>query len=1126
MPLGDIFLHRTSHQQGQSVKKMLRTMLQTRRIPYVCSRCSSRIHQRYGARALIRGATGPSSTAAYLSTTSCSRAERPTAAASPSRRLAQARPPPKLPTSDDGRTAEYPRPLPIRERLRLWAAENEEILREFELTDHNDSSLSGKAPNSLSRPQTTASPDVENLGTAAVGMSGSPEERAMTQLDFEVGVDSRQPGDLVELRAPGARSPIFAVYLGFFGGRNHFYGSQGRWLMSTGYGPLFTVANFASAAEIRPVLDEMPRCRTVEDFDRAQQEDRGPSRAAASALLDKMARFKKDSQSVYLGNMGTLDRARILLSDRDTVKYMSLFEIADVLLPSSVKRGGGGGGKDANFPASALYAVHTALYRDEIAFRPLSPTSDCHRRDHMFEVFPLTFVESIGRVAAMVRGYWVSAGQMSDPSADKALRRTLLGSFVDKARQVVLSNRQRRGWDRGAIAPLDEATIVPEVEWSHASWEIISYLQWWASYDLFEPSSRFSSYGSVILRALDLYDGVRLDQSTAWTLLRELGVVPLWEVPSRYRVRFPGTAIVRGGGLSRSADPDVQGSTRPDIAAGYRVDRADQKVFCIDGPDAVLIDDGISLERTDGDDEFWIHVHAADPASGIRPDSPLTRYMELIPQNIYLQGHFQAMLSDPSGGGVTGGDMADLVRKYSLAPGAPALTFSARVNRSGDILDHKIQPTTIHDVVYLDPRDVADFCNQPAPPARQTPSDELSVGRPPGDGDGDGDEDHRPEPRPNRPMTKAADLDEASKEMLSTLYTLSAALGQKRRERGAWPHFFPGSSVQVSYPDGGSGSGSGSVAAAAGWVPADPHITVSREEDRTCSVVDNLMVLAGQVAARWCSDRRIPVPFRRDTKSATNYEAALRYATSTVYPQIARGVEPSRDQRMQLAALTGGTELSTSPGPYFILGLDMYAKATSPLRRFSDLLLHWQVHAALNQQQHRRGTSKSRVSTTTSSPTTTTTATTTATTSTTPTSDSDPGVDLDLDLDLSHLPFSEEEMSRILSLLHMREKMASTVSRGDRDWILMALARTWRFGGDGGSAPAKFRFTVTSRRKQGLLGQIDFFGLDAMLDVDGIDGLVLLRDVEVGHVFDVEIDHVDVYAGEIRVKAIGIGTGS
>lgn len=963
----------------------------------------------------------------------------------------------------------------IRERLREWANENEDELKsEAEVRQEE---LGGRAGNYLTRTQASASPAWESLIAKDEGMATMVESDSMEMQDHEVGVDSRQPGDLVEIRYSllfpcsgtlanssrplRSRLHIFAIYLGFKAGRHHFYGSHGRWMISVGYGSLFTVSNFISKDELRPVLDELPAATRLEELEKARDDDKGPSRATASILLKKMQDFKLESEKIYLENMDSLDRARAQLSDPNRVKYLSLFEIAEILLPRKMK--------DAktnvdNFSPAALYAVHTALFRDEIAFRPLSPTSDCHRRDHLFEVFPKKFLQVINRVSTMIRSHWVELSQTEDMTPERALQNSPFGEFIEQARKVVLLNREMRGYSNGSIAPSDQATIAPETPWSQSSWEIISFLQWWASYDLFEEGSRFSAYGSVIIRALDLYDDLFLGKSVAWTFLQEAGIVPLWEVPSRYKIRFPDTGIIKGGGLARALPPDVATSTRPDIAADYRVDKPLEKVFAIDGPGAVLIDDGISLEKTEKEDEFWIHVHAADPAAGVKPQSNLSKFMELIPENIYLQGHFQAMLSGPKGGGAEG-ELQTLVERYSLAPDRPALTFSAKVNFGGEILDYKVEPTQLHDVVYMDPSDVAKLCNEPRPPAGT--SDELVVGTPPVPGS----------EMPNRQITHSSELDHESKETLLTLYRLAEALKAKRLEKGAWPYYFPGSSVQVAFQPTTAGNEE-----VPGMIPPDPYIKIGTGQDTTSSIVGNLMVLAGQVAARWASDRNIPVPFRKDTNSTANFDAAYKYATEVLYPQIRRGSEPSMDQRSRLSNLTGAVTVSTTPGPHFLMGIDMYAKATSPLRRYSDLLVHWQIHAALAAEHNL----KRRL---------------------------DPAKD---DLD-AILPFPKDQLDNTVALLHMREKMARIVSRSDKDWILMALDRAHRFEG---FKPKNLRFVVTSRWRSGLLGRLDFFKLPALLPLENFTGLSLMKNVSMGDEFEVELCTINVHSGDIHVKAL------
>ncbi|EHK45206.1 hypothetical protein TRIATDRAFT_221436 [Trichoderma atroviride IMI 206040] len=879
-----------------------------------------------------------------------------------------------------------------------------------------DMILYGSGSNDLSRTQSTGSSDMDQLRPNKAGMTDEFGDDVGDE-DVQVGAvsdSSRHPGDLVELKQLGSRVPLFAIYLGYFGERNHFYAVNGRWLTSMGYSPLFTVAKFATQEELAPVMAKLPRKASIEQFEELRRNEQGPLRDDGSQLIQKMTDFRLKAEAVQKQNLAKLDAVRTFLSTQQQARYLSLFEIADILLPASLKVRG-------QFPPFALYAVHAALYQNEIGFRPLSPSSDCHRQDHLFEIFPQSHSQIINKVVTMVRDYTETNMKRLRAPKPHELEETILGKFILQAREAILESRSRRQWTpHGTLAPGD-AMQLPQTEWSPASKDIIAFLEWWASYDLFEPGSKFHGHGALILRALELYDDTVLDQSTAWTFLQEIGIIPPWEIPSRYKVRFPNVTIARGGGLEREVPSNLEESKRPDIAAGFRREHGQSTIFCIDAVSTMVIDDGISLERTDNPDEFWLHVHAADPASSIKPNSELCKYMELIPENIYLPGHFQAMLPSNLSEDDDAKDYASdgLVSQFSLKSGSPALTFSARVNRAGELLDFKVEPSTLGKVVYLDPEDVSKFCKEPTPPP---------------------------------------------------------AIKSKRLGKGAWPYFFPRPSVSVTLHDT-PGEGDGSKI-----LPPDPYIKAAYETSTGCSVVSNTMVLAGEIAARWCSSRSIPIPYRRNVKFRHGIDKAFNYATKEIYPLIRKGVEPSGSQRQELARLTGGIEISSQPGSYFLLGLDMYAKATSPLRRFSDLLVHWQIHAAL---QHERTTQRT----------------------------IDPETD---DLD-GILPFSSTQLATTLPLLEVREKMARTVSRGILEWILIALVRAWRFEK---TAPRKLRFTVSSRWRQGCIGRVDFFGLNAIMDIEGLNHKALVKDVRVGDQFEVELADVNVHSRRILVKAL------
>jgi exoribonuclease-2 len=89
------------------------------------------------------------------------------------------------------------------------------------------------------------------------------------------------------------------------------------------------------------------------------------------------------------------------------------------------------------------------------------------------------------------------------------------------------------------------------------------------------------------------------------------------------------------------------------------------------------------------------------------------------------------------------------------------------------------------------------------------------------------------------------------------------------------------------------------------------------------------MLMAGEAAARFCLDRGIPVPF------------ATQPAPDTVEEPTGMAAMYAYRRRFKPSRLIG------EPQRHFGLGLSRYTRATSPLRRYSDLLVHQQIRASL-----------------------------------------------------------------------------------------------------------------------------------------------------------------------------------
>lgn len=96
------------------------------------------------------------------------------------------------------------------------------------------------------------------------------------------------------------------------------------------------------------------------------------------------------------------------------------------------------------------------------------------------------------------------------------------------------------------------------------------------------------------------------------------------------------------------------------------------------------------------------------------------------------------------------------------------------------------------------------------------------------------------------------------------------------------------------------------------------------------ALVTDAMLMAGEAVARFCAERGIPIPYATQDGPDQPLEPPRDLATMYAYR---RRLKPTR--------------LRLKPAPHAGLGLPLYVRATSPLRRYSDLLVHQQLRAHL-----------------------------------------------------------------------------------------------------------------------------------------------------------------------------------
>ncbi|MEB3336499.1 MAG: ribonuclease R family protein, partial [Leptolyngbyaceae bacterium] len=116
----------------------------------------------------------------------------------------------------------------------------------------------------------------------------------------------------------------------------------------------------------------------------------------------------------------------------------------------------------------------------------------------------------------------------------------------------------------------------------------------------------------------------------------------------------------------------------------------------------------------------------------------------------------------------------------------------------------------------------------------------------------------------------------------------------------------------------------------------DDEITIQVLEDSMArQLVAEMMILAGEVAGRYGQTHQLAIPFRNQPQpELPPDEELLRLPAGAVRSCAIRRCMPR-------------SEVSTTPGRHASLGLDTYTQVTSPIRRYGDLLSHFQIKAHL-----------------------------------------------------------------------------------------------------------------------------------------------------------------------------------
>ncbi|MGA2546137.1 MAG: RNB domain-containing ribonuclease [Rectinemataceae bacterium] len=311
----------------------------------------------------------------------------------------------------------------------------------------------------------------------------------------------------------------------------------------------------------------------------------------------------------------------------------------------------------------------------------------------------------------------------------------------------------------------------------------------------------------------------------------------------------------------------------PDLGDLSRVDLTGMESWAIDNPWSKDPDDAIAWDGS----SVWVHV--ADPASAILPDSDVDKEALARGSTLYLPELTAPMLPD------------EALRRYGLGLSRQEAGSDPTVSR----------PTQARETAQIGELS----------PALSFRIDLAA------DGSITGVEACASTVRVRRCSYGEADrlVDEGKAPVLAALAELAARRGRRRAENGA---------VEIDIPE---------VRITVEGAGTAREIRIeSIPKNRSSGLVREMMLLAGEAAARWAFERGLAFPFYGQEAPS---DMGPSGAPESLALQFAR-------RRLMRAGMWG-----PSPSAHRGLGLPFYAQITSPLRRYQDLLGHMQLRAFL-----------------------------------------------------------------------------------------------------------------------------------------------------------------------------------
>jgi exoribonuclease II len=553
-----------------------------------------------------------------------------------------------------------------------------------------------------------------------------------------------------------------------------------------------------------------------------------------------------------------------------------------------------------------LYATHRSLADDKIHF---VPDSTKHLETATFHVRANRDVLLVARVTNWIRE--------SAPEFE---------AFLEKSRKLIALSRSLPST---AMPTKLDVEVPSELYFSGNDRNIIEFVTGYVTGRRgFLPTDHYA-LTPLILKRTGMYPSEIVphpNRDAARLFLTEIGVwQPSENIPSH---------MDAGVSMKRVYEEQTATETYDDANASTRHDFGDMPVYTIDDAGAHELDDGISIEQTS--EGTWLHIHIANPSAFLPPESHIASLARLRQTTIYLPDRMHPMLPIR--------DERFSAKGFSKdSQVMPTMTFSARLAGDGNIAEYKVRSGIVHNVKILtyDNVDKAIFPTQTTEQeAWWTPTythpDYVAMGKT--------FDDITP------PI--AADLNLIEK-MIQTHRDWRTSQGALRMKfSGASVHVNPApleyelsTPLQTSKTD---------YAALRKTIPtfvrgqAGIKVTLNNQQARSRRLIEEMMIIAGRIAGKFAQEHQIPVAYRG---LSTNIPQSLLEECRSLHMSGKEELPIEVSRRLLSTAGSWMLNQSATPQSHDLLGISGdhggYVQVTSPMRRYLDILAHWQFESYL-----------------------------------------------------------------------------------------------------------------------------------------------------------------------------------